>query len=61
MAAPPERFARGGTPIRSARRARGACERAATGKDVSQRIATGATGVPVPPTKGSGIAESRKA
>ncbi|MFF4581429.1 ATP-binding protein [Streptomyces sp. NPDC001389] len=26
-----------------------------------QRIATGATGVPVPPTKGSGIAERRKA
>jgi hypothetical protein len=28
---------------------------------VGQRIATGATGVPVPPTNGSGIAESRNA
>ncbi|OAH12087.1 hypothetical protein STSP_45480 [Streptomyces jeddahensis] len=28
---------------------------------VAYRIATGATGVPVPPTNGSGIADSRKA
>ncbi|GGS70850.1 hypothetical protein GCM10010222_09920 [Streptomyces tanashiensis] len=47
-------------PVKSRRDA--ACEGPAGLPPVkAYRMATGATGVPVPPTKGSGIAESRKA